>query len=32
MNIPPWTPRGFTESYVIETAKKKKKKKGVVKF
>jgi hypothetical protein len=26
-DIPKWTPRGFTESYVIETAKKKKKKK-----
>ena len=27
MNIPPWHPRGFTESYVVEVSKKKKKKK-----
>ena len=27
MNIPKWIPKGFTESYVVETAKKKKKKK-----
>jgi hypothetical protein len=32
MKIPAWKPRGFTENYVVETGKKKKKKKGVKLF
>lgn len=29
MKIPKWVPKGFTSNYVVETGKKKKKKKGL---